>query len=440
MFGDRHRDVQIIVADKSKLTKRRLRSTAESRNTLGYVEGMTRSRELLNRTNTADALTGDMLLEIMECHGHFCMSFGKNDQVWQQQLTNHRCEHTCHFFHRPGTSVYICRTSGNLHVCTIDLCERRMETREREREYCVLTGLCYPLSDISYEVPVSRIGGVGSLDDPIDVVTEKVKDQLKRKQRVRAKQRQQQRQQQDLETHAGESEETMSMLRILQYMRDHGDNLKSMPSTLFPGHLNAPPADIDTGDSSGASPVMRGVKRPRTDKHNEQTRKKRKGVVVVRRSKHTEMTLESSAVGRLDVYHTVIKTMTAHNTLDQASMTLLYEIVESLWALIITPREFNLCNNAYHLNAHVVSVLYRMWMGLNVGKWVVIPELRWVSEHLPDRRKLPPSLKLKPKSITATDKYFNAVLEHCTPENLTICHEEIQESLRKWKTQREQRT
>lgn len=429
-FGDRQRDVQIVVAETSKLTRRRLRTTEESHTTIGYVEAMSRSRDLLNIVNTVDAVTAGMLMEIMECHGRFCMSFGKNATVWQPQLRNHHCEHTCSFYNHPGTSVYLCRASGNLHVCTVDLCDRRIETREREREFCDLTGLCYPLSEICYAVPVSRIGGVGSLDDPTNLVTSEVREQHKRKQQATAEHRQEQRKEDDMKILAGDSAQTMSMLKILDYMSQHQGKLNRIPTNLFPGQVEN--ADLDTGDSSGSSPVR--TKRLSDTKRKTPAKKRKKAVVVVRRSKHTEMILESSAMDRLDVYHTVLTAMTAHKPLDIESRNLLCEIVESLWALIITPREFNLCNNAYHLNAHVVSILYRTWFGLKFGKWIIVPELRWVSDHLPDRRKLPRCLKLKPKAITATDKFFNAVLEHCSTDNLRICHEEIQDSLARWRT------
>lgn len=62
------------------------------------------------------------------------------------QNTIHVCESTCSWF-RHG-SIYICRASGNMHLCGATVCNKIIDTTENT--VCSITGTAYPL-DFRYE-------------------------------------------------------------------------------------------------------------------------------------------------------------------------------------------------------------------------------------------------------------------------------------------------
>ena len=60
-------------------------------------------------------------------------------------LINHICDERCGFLNNNNNkNLYICRQTGNIHLCTKDTCDyKKRQTTDYDEERCILTGIIY---------------------------------------------------------------------------------------------------------------------------------------------------------------------------------------------------------------------------------------------------------------------------------------------------------
>jgi hypothetical protein len=81
-----------------------------------------------------DGITHDLSHDILVAYVKFTNSIKRAPS----RLESHECSPTCHplFQHN---KVFICPQSGNMHICTMELCQLKRVSKEDDRERCPLT-------------------------------------------------------------------------------------------------------------------------------------------------------------------------------------------------------------------------------------------------------------------------------------------------------------
>lgn len=327
-------------------------------------------------------VTPEQMQELVRGYLNYCSSFTHCWPFRTKLMPGHQCDaSTCEMI-QCEMDVFICQASGNVHLCTRELCRRSVSTGESD--VCELTGRSF-LMELSYRssnAPCASMPfAVEPTVEPMEV-DDPEESEMDRKVRL-----------------------SFMVLREMSGLLSETGRAKLASARASHVELAAPTAP------PVAPPKPVKVAQPKKE-------------APLRVCKLSRLDDEKMSRMRLELWSDVISSVFKPQTASKVCLCLC-RFMKSLWALVVSSPIYSHFSMTYRPEFHCVLMLYLARTGMvltHPARVQLIPKIAWLATELPKRGTVK---KFPAKQITKTQRLFQQMVAQCYQYDVTKCAAEV---------------